>query len=107
MGIKKGIVAAGLALALNGCCAEAPFMPPKGLLFTHYKAPLSLKADHIEIGRPRSEKYVTSFLWIPMVVPPLSVSKPQDDTFSGAYAEYEYFSVFFGIFKRVKVTTYE
>ena len=106
MGIKTGIAAVGLVLALSGCCSQMPFMPPKGLLYTHYKAPLSLKADHVKISRPQSEKYVTSFLWIPMAVPPLSVSKPQDDTLSGTYAEYEYFSVFFGIFKRVKVTTY-
>ena len=105
----KRTFALGLVLTLCGCTSvTAEFKPPTGFLVSSYKAPLTIKADNIKIGRVRQRKYVTSFLWIPLGFPSIAVTDGFNSRPGAAvYADYEYFSVFGGLFQSVSVVTYD
>ena len=55
-----------------------------------------------------AKKYVTSFLWIPLGFPSLAVTEGFNNRPDAiVYTDYEYFSVFGGIFQSVGVVTYD
>lgn len=106
MAIKR-FFAFALILTLCGCSSvTAEFKPPVGFLVSSYRAPLTTKADNIKIGRAQQKRYITSFFWIPIGIPSVSITDGFNKPASGVYADYEYFSVLGGMFQSVKVVTY-
>jgi len=107
MAIKR-FFALALILALCGCTRlTAEFEPPVGFLVSSYKAPLTIKAENIKIGRAQQRKYLTSFFWVPIgITPTLSTTSGFNKPEMGVYADYEYFSIFGGMFQFVSIIPY-
>jgi hypothetical protein len=120
--IALGILVA-LALMLSAC-AKMPVMPPKGLVYNNYKAPLFLQDNYHVAGAgaaktveiPANVKHgvsETAQIAFPFY-PQLSVGFGDAAVKSAAangniqkilYADYEYFSVF-GVYNRFRVHAY-
>ena len=100
-----------LALIFTLCACSsvtAEFKPPVGFLVSSYKAPLTIKAENIKIGRAQPRKYITSFLWLPIgIMPPFSATSGFNEPEIGEYADYEYFSILGGMFQFVSIIPYE
>lgn len=106
--VIKRFFALALILALCACSSvTAEFKPPVGFLVSSYKAPLTIKAENIKIGRAQQRKYITSFFWLPIgIMPPVSTTSGFNKPGMGEYADYEYFSILGGMFQFVSVIPY-
>lgn len=51
-----------MILFLTACGTTAPFSPPQALLFSNFKAPLSIEFNKTEIGTKMGEASTYSFL---------------------------------------------
>ena len=78
----------------------------EGFFVTRVKAPLSTQIPKKEIGVPQRKTYSTKFLWIPFITPSVSITD-YGASLNGNYADYEYFSLLFGIYQSVDIITYE
>lgn len=50
------------ALFLSACTTTAPFSPPQAMLYSDFKAPLSIDFDKTELGTKRGKASTYSFL---------------------------------------------
>ena len=99
---------------MGGCAPHrAPVVPPVGLIFTHYKAPLTTEFDRTKVCS-KSGTAGTSLLDIPNPWAPLDFAWKNAAIEKAAangqitkvqYADYEVYSIL-GIYVRFKVTVY-
>jgi len=101
---------------LSGCVdLRAPVIPPHGLIFTHYKAPLNTDLNSARLGTKRgtSQAY---YLYVPYVYldfawdradirSALEEAKRSGGITRLSHADYEYLSVLW-IFAQFKVEAY-
>lgn len=109
MAINSKLIACAVAVFLMSGCSQfnAEFKPPSGMIVTAVKAPLSVKIPDKKIGNPQKRSYLTSFFWIPMVIPSVAFTDTGSDGINGSYADYEYSSILFGMFQSVSIITYD
>ena len=103
-------------LVFSGCASpQSEFVPPGGVLFTSYKAPLLVHYDNATVGR-NSGNASASYLHVPFVLGGLlefawndcSLNKAVEDgrfTRVGS-ADYSFFSVL-GVYAKTTVHVYE
>ena len=109
--MKKAFAILLVMLLLQGCVSapDAPFKPSEGLLYTSYKAPLTVNFDktkQTDIEGLSSTTHVSVYC-IGFALDDASLQKAmKDGEFEKAvYADYEWMNVL-GIFGRLKVHAY-
>ena len=103
------------AACATGCAPHsAPVIPPFGMIYTHYKAPLTTDFDRTDIADKKMGQSTTYFFKIPnpwvdvdFAWDNASIERAaaQGQITKVAYADYEVLSIF-GIFVRFTTTTY-
>ena len=104
------VTAAATTLFLAGCISmRAPVQPPVGLLFTSYKAPLSVNYDETPVCEKRGEASTLCVRDVIFTGLTLAWGKAGLDDAARAgglttveYADYEYLSIL-GVFGQFKV----
>lgn len=109
---KRFAALSALFVLLCGCGMtplNAPFEVPQGLLVTTVSAPLSTDVKGISFPDDFElieEKQSFSFFWLPFMTPTVAVSdrivRPDNET----YIDYDYFSIFGGLFSSVTLRRY-
>lgn len=98
------LTACGIILPIN-----APFVPPSGIVYTNYKAPLSTKFNNKEAAQAEGEANVTygAFYIFSVGIGDASLKQAMSDGViqNASYADYELLN-FLGIVSKVKVNVY-
>jgi hypothetical protein len=100
--VLAGLVAAAAVVAVTGCVGMvAPVVPPTGLFYTDYKAPLDYNQNNSAIGSRSGKAETFSILWL-VALGDASIKTAASNgsltTITGA--DYEYFNVAFGAYQK-------
>ncbi|MBP5160631.1 MAG: hypothetical protein ILP11_01075 [Alphaproteobacteria bacterium] len=109
--MKKAFAILFVMLFLQGCATppDAPFQPSSGILYSEYKAPLTINFDKTKVSDIRGMSHTThvSLYYLSFAVGDASLKEAMQDgsLAKAAYADYEWMSIL-GIFGRLKVHVY-
>ncbi len=111
---SRGMLLAVLAVWLTGCVAyRAPFMVPRGAIFSKTRAPLGLDFDHVPVAAASGSaslyyvdipqgRGMANIAWDESAIARAAAA---GNLRTVAYADYEYLQVL-GVFCRMTVTAY-
>ncbi|MDD3276507.1 MAG: TRL domain-containing protein [Kiritimatiellales bacterium] len=101
-------------LVFSGCASpKSAFVPPGGVLFTNYKAPLLVTYDDAAVG-PNSGEASTDYVYVPVNAPiefawgdcSLDAAISDGQFIKVGSADYSFFSVL-GVYAKTTVHVYE
>lgn len=96
----------------NGCVPMTSVKPPTGIIYTHYKAPLTTEFDSTPVGYRIGEGQ-TQYLR-DIFITTLDVAWGKNDIRNAledrgmkpSYSDYEYLTVFLGLYANFRIHTY-
>ena len=109
--MKKAFAILFVMLFLQGCVSppKAPFKPSSGVLYSEYKAPLTINFDKTKVSNIEGLSHTThvALYYFSFAFDDASLRKAMHDGSlqKAAYADYEWMSIL-GIFGRLKVHVY-
>ncbi len=94
------------AVSLMTGCLRAPVVPPFGMIYTDYKAPLDYTQEGADLGTRRGEAKTESFVGLVAIGDASIATAARNGGISNpTAADYEYFNVL-GVYQRYTTIVY-
>jgi hypothetical protein len=104
-----GVWALGVVMMLSAGCYfySAPVMPPVGVIYSDYKAPLTVQLQGQTVTQQKGQAGSSSILGLIAWGDCSLQSAAKDGNLSTInYADYSYLNVIFGVYQKFTVTVY-